>query len=93
MSGGTVRAKTVATFDELYPDAPLWFQPPHGADDDGAAKCPTVGPCWNCGTATAYVDLDFEGHLCSEGCRDVKWGEYFAALRNRGESEDAPPSP
>jgi len=81
----------MATFDELYPDAPLWFQPPHGEDDDGAAKCPTTGPCWNCGTPTAYVDLDFEGHLCSEACRDVKWDEYFQALRQGAGDGDPPP--
>lgn len=72
------------TFDETYPDAPLWFQPPvpAGADDDGVMKCERVMPCWNCGKPTAYVDLGFEAHLCSEQCRDVKWADYFRAIRH-----------
>lgn len=69
------------SFDVMYPDAPLWYQPRMGTDDDGVMKCETVRPCWNCETPTAYVDLCFEAHLCSERCRDVKWDEYFAAQR------------
>jgi hypothetical protein len=69
------------TFDEQYPDAPDGFQPPPQPDDDGVMKIIESGECWNCGTVTAYVDLDFEARLCSEECRDVKWAEYFEALR------------
>lgn len=69
------------TFDELYPDAPEGFQPPPLPHDDGVIKVGQSRACWNCETMTAYVDLDFETHLCSEACRDVKWDEYFQALR------------
>lgn len=69
------------TFDEIYPDAPLWFQPPKREEDDGVMKGPECRECWNCGTLTYYVDLNFEAHLCSEGCRDVKWESYFRAIR------------
>jgi hypothetical protein len=72
----------MATFDDLYPDAPTWFQPPKGDDDDGCIKSEHFRPCWNCGTKTAYIDLGFETYLCSEYCRDVKWAEFFRALRD-----------
>ena len=67
-------------FNDLYPEAPEGFQPPHGPNDDGTIKVGTTRPCWNCQQPTAYVDLNFEAHLCSETCRDLKWAEYFDAL-------------
>lgn len=74
------------TFDDLYPGAGEGFQPPLLPGDDGVVKCAGFEPCWNCGTRTAYVDFGFETRLCSEDCRDVKWREYFQALRNEGEN-------
>jgi hypothetical protein len=69
-------------FDDLYPDTPDGWQPPHDHDDDGAIKTATIRPCWNCQRLTAYVDLDFEAHLCCEHCRDIKWHQYFQALKD-----------
>jgi len=69
------------TFDEQYPDALPGFQPPSQPDDDGVMKVGQPRECWNCGTMTAYADLGFQAHLCCEECRDVKWAEYFDALR------------
>jgi len=70
-------------FDDLYPGAPEGHQPPHGGGDDGCIKLGNRRPCWNCDRLTAYVDLGFEAHLCSEHCRDVKWDEYFKELTAR----------
>lgn len=61
--------QVTTSFDTDHPNAPVGFQPPHSDNDDGATKIDTLQPCWNCGTPTAYVDLGFEAHLCSEGFR------------------------
>lgn len=38
------------------------------------------GPCWNCGTPTVRVELDFEARLCRTQCLLAKTDELFAAL-------------
>jgi len=78
------------TFDERYPDAELWFQP--GDDMNEVMKCPEAKPCWQCGTPTRFVELNFEAHVCSEACNDAAWRDYFEACRKAfekyGESRD-----
>lgn len=68
--------------DELYPDAsPLWMPGDSDANDRGCVlKCHESHPCWQCGEATTWVEVNFEAHLCSEECLDKAWAEYARAL-------------
>lgn len=43
-----------------------------------------VGSCWHCELPTRFVDLAFEARLHPGLCTDVKWDEYFQALRLSG---------
>lgn len=70
---------TAITFDDLYPDAGLDFQPPN----DPANEVTVVGavaPCWRCGRPTRWCELNFEAHTCSPDCNDDAWRVYFRAL-------------
>jgi len=68
------------TYDDMYPNEPVDFWTHDNADDDGVIKVSNSRPCWECERPTAFVDLDFQAHLCSPECRDLKWNEYFRAL-------------
>lgn len=70
------------TFDELYPDAPTWFQP----DDpwNEVIKVPSRKECWQCTTRTYFCELNFEAHVCSPECNDKGWAEYFRACEASG---------
>lgn len=47
----------------------------------GVFKIDKEFPCWNCGELTDFCDIDFDGPLCSEECRAIKYREFMEALR------------
>jgi len=63
------------TFDEMYPDAML------GCEKRGGyvKLLEEPKPCFMCGTPTQWVDLGYEGPLCSVGC-DQAAAEHAASL-------------
>lgn len=63
------------TWDELYPNAPVEFEPV-GTD---VVRVSVTAPCWHCLRPTAWAELNFQAHLCSPECADAKWQEYLAA--------------
>jgi hypothetical protein len=66
------------TFDEMYPDAPDFFEPYHPQGSE-VIKCLAEQPCWMCQRQTHWVEVNFECHLCSPECVDQAWGEFFEA--------------
>lgn len=66
------------TFDEMYPPPlPRFYQP---YTHYMVLKTDTVRPCSQCSRETAWVELNFECHLCSPECVDQLWREFFDAL-------------
>ncbi len=67
-------------WDDKYPDA---------AYLDEMESCIVKGcvprPCWHCGAATVWYEINFGAFLCSEECVKAKWDEYAAA--SRGEQQ------
>lgn len=74
------------TYDDLYPNADDGYEP-LPPNEDNVFKASEERECWNCGTPTHWVDFSFEAHLCSPHCSDVKWAEYFRALRDTDHDE------
>lgn len=40
-------------------------------------KCQAEGECFHCKEKTKFIDLDFEGHICSEECLQTENKFYF----------------
>lgn len=66
------------TFDDLYPTAEPYFQSADPAHEVVAVE--RTLPCWRCGRATRWCELNFEAHTCSPECNDDAWRYYFRAL-------------
>lgn len=39
------------------------------------------GLCYHCKTSTHYIDLNFQGWVCSPKCQDIKEKEYFVHIK------------
>ena len=50
-------------FEDKYPGAPIDHDTP-----DHRYRSGVIGTCFMCGQRTAWVDICFEAHLCSEEC-------------------------
>jgi endogenous inhibitor of DNA gyrase (YacG/DUF329 family) len=48
------------------------------------------GVCWQCGSRTLYIDIDFGAYLCSTECQDVKIAEWAEADREATRKYGAP---
>lgn len=44
-------------------------------------KSKEARPCCVCETYTPWIEINFEGHICSEECDNIKWAEYEEACR------------
>ena len=78
------------TFDELFPDVAVWFQPPAGSRFT-IMRAHDQHACWNCGHLTHWVDLGFEAFLCGPFCHDEKWAEFEAAYNLVSDDPDDSP--
>jgi hypothetical protein len=47
---------------------------------------PVIGKCFMCQERTSWIDLCFEGHLCSEGCEKAAYEDI--ARRTRHDAKD-----
>ena len=65
-------------FDEKYPNTEILSSQ---ANNDDIMKGSVEKPCWHCKAPTAWVEMNFQAHLCSEGCVKAKWNEYARACR------------
>ena len=43
----------------------------------------THGECFICKSLTKWIDINFEGYLCSTECEDKAWKDYADACNNR----------
>jgi hypothetical protein len=37
-------------------------------------------PCCICKSPTCWADLDFQGPICSDECRETLWNQYMEAV-------------
>lgn len=68
-------------FDALFPNQTTNVDAP-AVEFEGSflLKVPTPQPCMCCGNSTRWVDIYFEGHLCSGECFQSAWRDYQSAL-------------
>ena len=50
-------------------------------EKDGIMRGKEKGLCVVCGLATSFIDIDFEAHVCSDGCRKELIKNYFEYKR------------
>ena len=69
-------------FDVLFPNQPTdVYAPCVEFEGSELLKVPTPQPCMDCGNSTRWVDINFEGHLCSDECFRIVWRSYQSALQ------------
>lgn len=71
-----------ASFGEQYPNAEHLEE----IQFEGSAliKSTNPYPCFNCGKTTHWIDINFEGALCSPECERKAWEDYANALQDYG---------
>lgn len=69
-------------FEEWFPDWPylsMWGNMLKGKD---------VYKCMKCDNTTTWIEINFEGPLCSTVCEDAMWEEYWRASSKFSEGGD-----
>jgi len=71
-----------ASFDEQHPSAKHLEE----IQFEGSALIKSTDPhsCFNCGKTTHWIDINFEGALCSPECERKAWEDYANALQDYG---------
>lgn len=63
-------------FKDRYPN-----MKPIEDEVNGVIRGREPGPCYICGKLTEYIDLDAEGHVCSEECMDIFYHRMMFVCR------------
>ena len=50
-------------------------------EKNGIMRSDIKGLCVVCGLATSFIDINFEAHVCSDGCRKELIRNYFEYKR------------
>lgn len=66
------------TFDEQHPNARYLEE----IQFEGSALIKSTDPrnCFVCNRVTHWIDINFEGALCSPECERKAWEDYFESL-------------